>query len=333
MKRLLSISILLIAVTFVFAKKTVIKMATLAPEGTDWHGTLMDMGQRWKEATDGEVVLRIYPGGVVGDERDMIRKMRIGQIHAAGISAEGLSEINPDFGMFHIPLLYEDYNDVDYLRYRLGDELRRGVDENGFQLLYMADVGWAYWFTRDSVATPEDLKRLSIFTWAGDFRTAELWKKGGFNPVPLAAIDVLSGLQTGLIDGIATTPMYALAQQWFGEANHMLDMKWGVLTAGVVIDNRIWKRISPEHQQVIMKIAVEIGKRHQASTRHLDSDAIQAMMKYGLKIHQQTQQERAIWVEYIRRWYPLIRGSYISDEVFDKAVQIIGEFHETRTNE
>lgn len=305
-------------------------MATLAPEGTDWHGTLMEMGQRWKEATNGEVVLRIYPGGVVGDERDMIRKMRIGQIHAAGISSEGLSEINPDFGVFHIPLLFRNYDDVDHLRLKLSEDFRKGVEENGFHLLYMADVGWAYWFTRDSVVTPEDLKTMSIFTWAGDFRTAELWKKGGFNPVPLASIDVLSGLQTGLIDGISTTPMYALAQQWFGEANHMLDMKWGVLTAGVVIDNRTWKRIGPENQDRMMKIALEIGKRHQSSTRHLDAKALQAMMGYGLKIHNQTPEERKAWVTYIRSWYPMIRGSYVSDEAFDKAVKIIDEYHESQ---
>ena len=94
---------------FVFAtqlmgKKIIIKMATLAPEGTEWHGMLIEMGQKWKEVTDGTVELRIYPGGVVGDERDMIRKIRIGQIHAAAVTTEGLSELNPDIYSLIIPL-------------------------------------------------------------------------------------------------------------------------------------------------------------------------------------------------------------------------------------
>ena len=88
------------------AKKTIIKMATLVPEGTAWHGMLVEMGQRWKEATNGQIVLRIYPGGVVGDERDMIRKIRIGQIHAAAVSTEGLSEINPEVNGFVLPMVF-----------------------------------------------------------------------------------------------------------------------------------------------------------------------------------------------------------------------------------
>ena len=101
------------------AKKIVIKMATLAPEGTEWHGLLVDLGQQWKEQTDGEVRLRIYPGGVVGDETDMVRKMRIGQIHGAAMSTEGMSEINPYFTSFYMPLLYQSYDEVDFVRKKL----------------------------------------------------------------------------------------------------------------------------------------------------------------------------------------------------------------------
>ena len=96
----------------VFGRKIVVKLATLAPEGTDWHGMLIDMGQEWKKATKGTVQLRIYPGGVLGDERDMVRKMRIGQIHAAGITTEGLSEIVSDFSGFFIPMAFQTSEDV-----------------------------------------------------------------------------------------------------------------------------------------------------------------------------------------------------------------------------
>ena len=101
--------------TQLMGKKTVIKMATLAPEGTKWHGMLVEMGQKWSEATDGNVELRIYPGGVVGDERDMIRKIRIGQIHAAAVTTEGLSELNQDIYSLIIPLLFDDWDDVDWI--------------------------------------------------------------------------------------------------------------------------------------------------------------------------------------------------------------------------
>ncbi len=300
-------------------------MATLAPEGTDWHGMLVEMGQRWKEATDGQIVLRIYPGGVVGDERDMIRKMRIGQIHAAAISSEGLSEVNPDVNGFVLPLIFDDYDDVDWLREKLSTQLEEDMRENGFEVLLWADVGWAKWFTTDPIVYLDDLKGMKIFTWAGDYRTQNLWESAGFQSVPLASIDVLSGFQTGLINAIATTPLYALSQQWFGSANYMLDINWGLLTAGVIIDKKIWNRISPEHQVKMKTISQDIGLMHQRSTRHQDDEAIKVMQEYGLKIHQPTTDEIDHWKNYLKTWYPELRGKYISEEIFDTVIEFMAE--------
>ncbi len=300
-------------------------MATLAPEGTEWHGMLVEMGQRWKEATDGEVILRIYPNGVVGDERDMIRKMRIGQIQAAAITTEGLSELNPDVNAFIIPTLFNDYDDVDYIRSEIGPDLEKGIQENGFKLLYWADVGWAYWFGTKPIRTPEDLKPMKIFTWAGDFKTTELWTRGGFQSVPLASIDVLSGLQTGLISALGTNPLVALSMQWFGVANHMNDLKWGLLTAGLVVDERAWKKIKPEHQKAILDISHEVGKDHQAFNRHKDQEAIDVMMEHGLVVHQLTDEEKEQWKQLVKKWYPKLRGSYVPEEIFDRVTRLMNE--------
>jgi len=307
------------------AKKTVIKLATLAPEGTDWHGMLVEMGQRWKDATDGQVVLRIYPGGVVGDERDMIRKMRIGQIHAAAITSEGLSEINPAVSGFVMPLVFDSYEDVDWLRKKMGTELEDDLRNNGFELLLWADIGWAKWFTTGPIVYLDDLKGMKIFTWAGDYRTQTLWEKGGFHSVPLSSIDVLSGLQTGLINAIAATPLIALSQQWFGTANYMLDIKWGLLTAGIVIDNRVWNRISPEHRTQMKAIAIDIGLQHQANSRHQDNEAMQIMEEYGLTVHTPTPEELENWKTTIELWHPEIRGKYVSEEIFDSVIKYMSE--------
>lgn len=311
-------------------KRIIIKMATLAPEGTDWHGMLVEMGQKWTKATDGNVILRIYPSGVVGDERDMIRKMRIGQIQAAAITTEGLSELNPDVNSFIIPLLFDGYDDVDYLRSQIGDELKQGIENNGFQLLYWADVGWAYWFSKGPIRTPADLKSKKIFTWAGDYQAANLWKKGGFTPVPLASIDVLSGLQTGLIDAVGTNPLVALSMQWFGIANQMTYIKWGLLTAGMVVDNATWNKIPVEYREVMFEIARETGIRHQQFNRFKDDEAIAVMKKHGLVVHNLTQSEKDQWKDLIVQWYPEIRGSFVPAAIFDKAVNLVETRHQSQ---
>ncbi len=172
MKRILITFLILFSL--VFGRKIVVKMATLAPEGTDWHGMLIEMGQEWKKVTKGKVELRLYPSGVLGDERDMVRKMRIGQIHAAGISTEGLTEIVPDFSAFYVPLAFQDVDDINRVLEDMLPDLERKLEEKGFKLLYLADLGWAYWFSTTKVTTPQDLKTKKLFTWAGDFKWAEI---------------------------------------------------------------------------------------------------------------------------------------------------------------
>jgi len=211
-KYLLNILLILFFSQDLYAKKIVIKMATLAPEGTEWHGLLVDLGQEWNKATNGEVKLRIYPSGVVGDERDMVRKMRIGQIHGAAITTEGMTEVNQYFTAFNYPLLFQDYDDVDFVRKQLKDELYNESEKNGFKLLTMVDVGWVYWFSTDPVFTPSDLKKTKIWTWAGDYKSVQLYEENGFQPVPLTTLDILSGLQTGMINSLGLNTMYALAQ-------------------------------------------------------------------------------------------------------------------------
>lgn len=308
--------------TQLMGKKIIIKMATLAPEGTEWHGMLVEMGQKWKEVTDGTVELRIYPGGVVGDERDMIRKIRIGQIHAAAVTTEGLSELNPDIYSLIIPLLFDDWDDVDWIRERLEDDLIVGIEKSGFKLLTWTDIGWVHWFTKDPMRLPEDLKEMKIFNWAGDFQTLQLWKRGGFRAVQLSSIDILSGLQTGLINAIGTNPIVALASQWFGLANHMLDMRWGLLTGGIIIDNRTWNKIDPKYHEKMLEIVAEIDKEQRKTGRYKDVESIEIMKEYGLKVHEISDVDLRYWKEYVEKWYPDIRGSYVPADIFDKVVAL-----------
>ncbi|RMF07249.1 MAG: hypothetical protein D6762_07980 [Candidatus Neomarinimicrobiota bacterium] len=309
-------------VSWVFPKKIVIKLATLAPEGTDLYGQLVDMQQQWKAASNGEVMLRIYPNGVVGDERDMIRKMRIGQIQAAGITTEGLSELAPDVYAFIMPMYFRSYEDVDRVRDVISRELEDQIEANGFKLLYWADIGWAYWFTDQEIHTPDDLRELKIFTWAGDFKSRELWKSAGFQSVSLASTDVLSGLQTGLIDAVATTPLFALSSQWFGVANHLLLMKWGLVTAALVVDLRTWNQIPEAIRPRLLDIAHTIGRRHQATGRFADQQAIDAMKQYGLTVVVPTPEEEQVWRHLVRSWYPALRGTFVSDTMYDLLMEL-----------
>lgn len=306
----------------IYAKKIIIKMATLAPEGTEWHGLLVQMGQEWKDVTNGQVILRIYPSGVVGDERDMIRKMRIGQIHGAAVTTEGMTEVNPYFTTFHVPMLYQSYEDVDFVREHLKDKLYSGTEKNGFKLLTMIDVGWVYWFSTEPIFTPEDLKNTKIFNWAGDYKTAQLYEKLGYQPIPIAVMDILSSLQTGLISSIGINVMYALSQQLFGIADNMLNMKWGNLTGAIVIDLRTWNKINPSYQVEMKKIAQRIGDSFQKKNRFESDNSVKIMQEYGLIVNTPSPDQYKEWELLINRMYPSLRGTLVEEKAFDSLMEI-----------
>jgi TRAP-type C4-dicarboxylate transport system substrate-binding protein len=196
------------------------------------------------------------------------------------------------------------------------------LDESGFKLLYLSDLGWAYWFSNSKVTSPNDLKSKKIFTWAGDFKWAEIYKKAGYNPVPLASTDILSGLQTGLINSLPTMPIYALAQQSFGIANHMLDLKWGMLLAGIIVDKRTWDKIPSKYHEELVKIAQEISRKHQATNLLAETQSIDAMKQYGLQIHTPTEREVELWKSEVKNMENNLRGNVIPKDVYDKVIEL-----------
>jgi len=323
MKHLLFI--ILIFSSFLDARKTIVKLATLAPEGTDWHGMLLEMGQEWSALSKGSVRLKIYPGGVIGDERDMVRKMRIGQIHAAGITTEGLSEIVPDFSAYFVPLAYQTKEDIQAVTDAMLPSLEKQLEDNGFKLLHLGDIGWVYWFSSKPIRTPDELKKMKIFTWAGDFKWERLWEKAGYNPVPLASVDILSGLQTGLINTFATMPLYALSQQSFSIANHMLDLKWGVLMAGIIIDVKTWERIPKKYHKKLVGVTQSIQKKQNTLNKEAELQSIKMMKQYGLSIHTINNQEKDKWKDEVDKMSPDLRGDIIPSNIYDKVINLTNQ--------
>ena len=167
---------------------------------------------------------------------------------------------------------------------------------------------------------PDDLKSMKIFTWAGDFKWERLWEKAGYNPVPLASVDILSGLQTGLINSFSTIPLYALSQQSFGIAKHMLDLKWGVLMAGIVIDNRVWGRISKKYHDDLISVTKSIQNRQKKLNANAEKESIKAMQEYGLQVHSIDENGLRMWKDEVKKMEEELRGNIIPAEIYDKVI-------------
>ncbi len=301
------------------AGPTVIKMATLAPDGSAWYKILEQMGDEWKKASGGAVVLRIYPGGVVGDEDAMIRKMRVGQLQAAAVTGLGLATIDRSFYALHVPMMYASDDEFDFVRDRLAPMLERRLADKGYIVLNWGDAGWVHFFAKTSFTRPAEIKAMKLYVGAEDANLVQLYKETGFRPVNLSVVDILPGLQTGLINAFDTTPLAALAFQWFALAPNMSDLRFAPLTGATVIDKRAWDKIPADLKPRIIEASRAGGKRLRGEIRRLNDEAVKVMVKNGLKISRTSPEVQAEWRKLIEDIYPRIRGPIVPADAFDAA--------------
>jgi TRAP-type C4-dicarboxylate transport system substrate-binding protein len=304
----------------------VVKLATIAPEGSSWHRVLLDMGEEWKKVSGGKVTLRIYAGGVVGDEEAMLRKMRVGQLHAAAISGMGLTFLDRSFYALHVPMMFASEEEFDHVRNRLSPQLEKILEEKGFIVLNWGDAGWVHFFAKEPFTHPSEMKAMKLYLGAGDATLTQLYKAAGFRPVPISMVDILPSLQTGLVDAFNAVPLAALAFQWFALAPNMADLHWTFLSGATVIDRRMWEKIPAELRPEILKVSRDASTRLRREIRTLNEDAVKAMVENGLKIHHISPSVEAEWRKIVEDIYPQIKGKIIPADVFDEVRMYRDEF-------
>src|SRR6266481_9577314 len=168
-----------------------IKLGTLAPQGSTWHQLLISMAQDFAKASEGKVELKVYAGGTQGNEGEMIRKISIGQLHAAAITAIGLREITSEPQAEDVPFLIDSYEEYDYVHERLRPKLDESVVKKGYIPIHWGEVGFVYFFSTEPYLTPADFSKGKIFTWNGDPAAEAAWRKAGFRPVVLFSTDLI----------------------------------------------------------------------------------------------------------------------------------------------
>ena len=304
-----------------------IKLVTMAPDGSVWHKALKEMTHDVQEGTAGRVRILIYAGGTAGDEPTMVRKISHRQYHAAGLTVNGLTMIDDAFNVFSIPLFFESPDEFHYVLERMTPVLKERLAAKNFVLLHWGDGGWVHIFSKKPVRTVADLKKVKMYSGAGDDRMARVWKSNGFNPVIIASTDVLTALQTGMIEGLPVPPVAALALQWFRHTEYMLQPGVGPLAGATVIHKSMWNKISPEDRQVLL----EAGRRAQRSLEQgipdKDRESMVQMQRRGLKvIDVNSGEEAAAWTATANAFARSMRETMVEAEIFDLAVRHRDEF-------
>jgi TRAP-type C4-dicarboxylate transport system substrate-binding protein len=309
------------------AEPVKLRLGALAPRGTAWHKSLLQMGEKWRAAEAPGAEFVVYGGGSQGGEADMVRRMRVGQLNAAMLSVIGLSEIDPSVSALQkMPLVFHSWDELDYVREKLRPALEKRFQEAGFVVLCWGDAGWVRFFSKTPAMRPDDFRRLKIFTWAGDVPQADIMKSLGYQPVVLEVADILPGLQTGMINMVPTAPFWALTLQFYPHAPYMLDLDWAPLVGAIVVTRKAWDAMSGVGREALAKAGSEAGVELRALSRREHQESIAAMEKRGLKVQRLTPELEAEWRRAAEQTYPLVRGKMVPADFFDEVQRLLREY-------
>lgn len=262
-----------------------LKLATLVPKGTSWAGTLKEMSKEIKTATDGKVKFKIYYGGTQGDEPDVLRKLRIGQLHGGIFTGKTLSEIYGDVRNIEIPFnFYHDEKKALAAITAQETEFSAGMEKNGFVNLGFYGIGKVYVVSSKKVSNIGEMKGIKMWAWEGDKLIAAMMDSLGLVSVPLAITDVTSSLSTGMIDAAYAPPLGVVAFQWQNKIKYLIDFPVAYSIGALVVSSKSWKKLKPAEQKTVM----EVAKKHISKANELaikdNQDALEVLKKNGVEL-------------------------------------------------
>ena len=264
MRPLLALLFALLAPTL---QAATLKIATVAPDGTPWMAGMREAAALVERRTEGRVRFRFYPGGVMGDDKSVLRKIRVGQLHGGVLVGGGAAQIHPDALLYSLPFAFHSYGEVDHVRDRMDRKIIDGLEENGFVSFGLIEGGFAYFLSTERLATIDDLRARKVWVPEGDLINRSALESLGVSPISLPLTDVLTGLQTGLIDTVATSPIGAIALQWHTRVRFLADVPLIYLYATMVVDQRALKRVQAADRAVIDEVMGELFRRFNRENR------------------------------------------------------------------
>jgi TRAP-type C4-dicarboxylate transport system substrate-binding protein len=292
---LTSILIALLIVPTVGAQNVRLKIATMAPEGTLWMKEIRRASEEITERTDGRVSFRFYPGGTMGSDAAVLRKIRIGQLQGGVVLAGSLSDIDPNFEIYSLPLLFRSYGEVDFVRARMDEVLIDELEGRGFVAFGFTETGFTYLLSSQPTRTFDDLKGRKTWMMQDDPISLAIVEAAGLSPVPLPISDVLTGLQTGLIDTVAAPPVGAIALQWFTKAKYLTDLPITYVCGTMVVNAETFKKIKPEDQKIVREVLGRAIETLDETSRDDNQEARQALVEQGVEFVHPTGETRTQW--------------------------------------
>ena len=325
----LFLALLLTCQTAEAKAKYLFKIGSLAPEGSVWVQQFQEFAKEVEEKTKGEVGFRIYAGGIMGDDQAMYRKMRVGQLHGGGFTMTGISQIVPDFRVMALPFFFNSYAEVDTVAKGLLPLFRQRFTEQGLELIAMTEVGFIYTMSTMPISTIEDLQATTCWTPAGDPVSASFMKTVGVNPVQLSIPDVLSSLQTGLVNTVFNSLYGSIVLQWFTKARYINDTPFGYAYGAFLLDGKAMKKLPKEYAAAIQESADKYFPVLLEKTRTSNSESKGILEKQGVQFTHSPKETIHQLQIYREQTAQQMAGTSFSQEIYDAATSLLKGYQKT----
>ncbi len=324
----ISIVFLIAAVTALSGplQATTIKIGSIAPKRSPWDDALRILNQKWQEITHGEVELKIYPGGIAGNEADTLRKMRIGILGGGVFTNRGLTKIYSDIYVLNIPFLISSPQELNYVLKKMKPAFEKEIENKGFKIIIWSTVGWVHIFSKNRVLYPEELKKHKLSFTTGEPELEQAWKRSGYHIVPNDLKDLMMGLQSGMVDSFYLTPLVAASGQYFPLAPNMCSLKIAPVVGGIVVTQKIWDKIPEQYKGDMLKATQEISEILNKDRTKLEEEAIETMKENGLIINEVPQEALIQWEKTAEKGMAVLVDNVFSNKIYNELKQHLNEY-------
>jgi len=282
-ERILLAAMTLLLLNSSIANARAFKIASISPDGTFWMQEMRAGAEEIKQKTQGRVEFKFYPGGVMGSDESVLRKIRIGQLQGGAVTAGSMTSIAPDIAIYELPYLFESLDQVDYVRSKMDDELIKTLEKKGFVSFGLAEGGFSYMMSDQALQSVADVRSKKVWLPSNHDVGEAVFSSADISPVPLPLSDVMTGLQTSLIDTIITSPIGAIALQWHTKINYVMDEPLTYFSALLVIDKKAFNKLKDEDKEIVRSVMGDAFIRINEQNRKDNVAAKQALMNQGIK--------------------------------------------------